>query len=323
MKNVVRRLLVAWAALTGALALASVACVVFDVAKAFFLMLLSASLVLLLLAVSFRRRIDRVLTAVAADIDRVNVLPASERVQTRYRRERVIGGILVAIAAVGGLYVAILSVADVEAYSALIREDGVVENVSAILWFLAAAVLVISVAVRWKGAQRTVRGRMIWLYSPIIAFFITCGGEEISWGQRVLDVETPEAIRAVNVQQEITIHNIGSISVFSNAFFLIAATFFLLPPLGIKRWPSLGNYLRHYGVPTPNRFAVWVFLITLAVWLFVGIRFGTLGFHPYSFLAERYYNQMDDEIFECLAAYSFLAFAVMDCAKLESRQDRV
>ncbi len=34
-----------------------------------------------------------------------------------------------------------------------------------------------------------------------------CFGEEISWGQRILEFDTPEALQSVNVQNEVNLHN--------------------------------------------------------------------------------------------------------------------
>jgi hypothetical protein len=57
------------------------------------------------------------------------------------------------------------------------------------------------------------RGRTsLALWFALIAlgcFFIA--GEEISWGQRILGIETPESVAEVNRQDEISVHNIGSI----------------------------------------------------------------------------------------------------------------
>lgn len=52
--------------------------------------------------------------------------------------------------------------------------------------------------------------------------------------------------------------------------------------------------------------------MALTTWVIVGLRFGTLGFHPYSFYAENYYTQLDDELFEFLIAFSFFSFAVLN-----------
>ncbi len=54
------------------------------------------------------------------------------------------------------------------------------------------------------------------------------------------------------------------------------------------------------------------YLIGLLTWIIIGVRFGTLGFHPFSLWG--YYTQMDDEIFELFAAYSFFSFSFLDLA---------
>ena len=46
------------------------------------------------------------------------------------------------------------------------------------------------------------------------------------------------------------------------------------------------------------------------IFLWMVIFFGTLGFYPFSLWG--YYTQMDDEIFECLAAFSYLSFSILD-----------
>ncbi len=40
-----------------------------------------------------------------------------------------------------------------------------------------------------------------------------------------------------------------------------------------------------------------------------------MSFHPFSFYAQKYYTQMDDEIFEFFAAYSFFVFSIMSGVK--------
>ena len=125
-----------------------------------------------------------------------------------------------------------------------------------------------------------------------MAFFIVCCGEEISWGQRILGIETPDLIRSVNVQNEISLHNIFSSSVFSNVFFLFTVVFFLFVPFLIKKITIIKNMLYSIHFPIPNRFAIYVYVGSLLVWIFVGVRFGTLGFHPFSFYPEQYYTQM-------------------------------
>ncbi len=47
-----------------------------------------------------------------------------------------------------------------------------------------------------------------WAYLAFAALFFFGGGEEISWGQRILGLQTPEAIAEVNNKDEINLHNL-------------------------------------------------------------------------------------------------------------------
>lgn len=280
----------------------------------FFLELISFTIVLLILVIFFRRTIERIVASLIADLNRINDESNTEETSTQHGRQAKLGAVLIGIGVAFGAYACFLSLSDTQAYYSLISEDGLVENVSSLMWFLAAAGTLLTLGVRWKRARNRVAKRTILAYLVLVLFFIVCGGEEIAWGQRALNFDTPDVIRAVNVQNETTIHNIGSISVFSNVFFLLNVVFFLLLPFLAAKYVVLRSYLRYYCLPTPCRLVTCVFLVSLSVWVFIGIRFGTLGFHPFSFLPEKYYTQMDDEIFELFAAYSFLSFAVMDFA---------
>ncbi|MGR3762469.1 hypothetical protein ACUXV3_20405 (plasmid) [Roseobacteraceae bacterium NS-SX3] len=85
---------------------------------------------------------------------------------------------------------------------ALGREDGVAETASALL-LLAAAGAAAANALR-LGPGRRGFGMQLFL---AVLFAVMCG-EEISWGQRYLGLETPEALAAVNVQAETNFHNL-------------------------------------------------------------------------------------------------------------------
>lgn len=316
MKLTSNNLIKIWTVLCVVLLAAYVLAIRLESGEAFFLMLNSINALLFFGAVLLRKRIDQAINWLSNTIaGKVDTTQAA-RIELKYYRENEIGLFFIVTAALAGLYVIWLSLTDTPSYSALIREDGLVEYASALFWILAAIFLVI-------GMIRPDRNRHIYRfqylpYVLILLFFIVSAGEEISWGQRIFGLETPEFLKTINVQDELTLHNIGSISVFSNAFFLIAVVFFLLVPFLQARNVSIRTLVDYYSLPAPNRYAVGTFVITLGVWLFIGIRYGTLGFHPFSFYAENFYTQMDDEIFECLTAYSFLSFGVMNSLKSTS-----
>lgn len=91
----------------------------------------------------------------------------------------------------------------------LFTEDHYFENVGAISLFLTSFMFFYVFLLTLKSQSRDVFFRMkliALLGLAVIAFF--GAGEEISWGQRIFNIQTPEALARVNVQDEITVHNI-------------------------------------------------------------------------------------------------------------------
>src|SRR5438874_281423 len=159
-------------------------------------------------------------------------------------------------------------------------------------------------------------------YLPLIAIWVLAGGEEISWGQRLLHFQTPVAL-AANKQHEANLHDIGSISVSENAFFVFTTVCCLVVPWLLARAPAWRVYLRRLNAPIVDPFVARLYGIGLAAWLIVGVRFGTLGFSPLSLWG--HYSQSDDEIWEFFAAFSFFALAALDLAHRlrEQRRERL
>ncbi len=194
---------------------------------------------------------------------------------------------------------------DPHQYFALIDEDGLVEYASAVLWLLAALAMLVSMILAPPRSRPMIAG-----YALLAAFFFVCGGEEVSWGQRIFGRESGEFFGRVNKQNETNLHNIGSISIFSNLFFLFSLAFFVLRPWWTRRSRGLRNWLLLQRAPWLSEWAQRVYVVGLSVFVVVGLRFMTLGFSP--FTRNGWYNQMDDEIFEFFAALAFFSFAVLD-----------
>lgn len=122
----------------------------------------------------------------------------------------------------------------------LCREDGIVENLSAALFGLSGTCFL--VILRRSDFIRTkeygLRYMMCGAWALLMFVFM---GEEISWGQRILDIETPALMNEINYQQEINIHNIKGLmgDPYTYVSIMMIATGFLLPvmallPLGKK-----------------------------------------------------------------------------------------
>jgi hypothetical protein len=85
---------------------------------------------------------------------------------------------------------------------AINREDGIIEYGSAFLLLVCCIVSVI-LAFRFSGQRsRTV------MHSLFAFVFFVMVGEEISWGQRIFGLSTPEIMKNINVQDELNIHNL-------------------------------------------------------------------------------------------------------------------
>ena len=268
----------------------------------FFQFVCASSIFLFLVLLLLRHRIERTLLLMRDTLRKVDsAVPEDYRFPCS---PDALGWFLIAIVAVFGFYMVFLSFTDVNAYSKLIWEDGLVERGSFVVWCIAA--LMTSASFLCGKRSRI----SVYVYLALVLFFIICAGEEMSWGQQLFRFETPEILRAINKQNETTLHNIGSISIFSNGFFLLTLIFFLLVPFSVRRHRSLQKYIGYSGLPMSELTTSYVYLVSLGVWVVIGVRFGTLGFHPFS--AWGYYGQLDDEVFELLAAYSFFAFALLD-----------
>ena len=92
----------------------------------------------------------------------------------------------------------------------LFRKEGLFENLTFALYLLSAVACAIA-ALSLHRNPAVVHHRLVALFylACALAFFMVAG-EEVSWGQRVFGIETPEALAAMNYQQEITAHNLLS-----------------------------------------------------------------------------------------------------------------
>lgn len=97
-------------------------------------------------------------------------------------------------------------VASRHGFSVLAMEDGVVEDLTAVL--LLAPVPVLAVRAVVSARRRAVPAAT--LLAATALGLLVLGMEEISWGQRILDFGTPTALAASNTQGEANLHNIAT-----------------------------------------------------------------------------------------------------------------
>ena len=92
-------------------------------------------------------------------------------------------------------------------FAYLMREDGAIETLTAAFFFLSCA----QCHLLALGFRRLTRTKVALLFRVSAFLFFVLAMEEISWGQRLLLIQTPEALSSVNVQKELNLHNIEGV----------------------------------------------------------------------------------------------------------------
>ena len=115
------------------------------------------------------------------------------------------------------------------------REDGPVEWIG-FASFLAASVLALVAAWQLRAVHRPAVAA-----AALAAVLFFAAGEEISWGQRIFEVDTPEVLVDGNEQDELNLHNLVGLQHKAVAGQLaIAAGGLVLALLVPRRWARVG-----------------------------------------------------------------------------------
>ena len=101
------------------------------------------------------------------------------------------------------LFLAIIYRHDAYTEAGLYKEDSILEHMTALL-LIASSFLFLILSFKAGRKERARTTVLILLFFS--AFFI--GMEEISWGQRILGLKTPEGLSRINQKQELNFHNI-------------------------------------------------------------------------------------------------------------------
>lgn len=161
-----------------------------------------------------------------------------------------------------------LTFIDVNNNEFLTNEDGFYETIGA-LAFLFSSVLFVYCWYQSKGKGNEFRGfktnrNLIFLVCGLL--FFVAFGEEISWGQRIFNWDTPESIEKMNFQQETNLHNLDGLNINlgenhggiigwllvinpGRIFFYFWFTLMILIPLANKFSHSIRNFFQGLRVP--------------------------------------------------------------------------
>lgn len=144
---------------------------------------------------------------------------------------------------------------DTSFYERIVVEDGPVEWITCIALAACAGLAL----VRFTQGITTGRKPLYLAGLLLTAMVFTFGaGEEISWGQRIFGIETPEYFMKNNNQRETTIHNLvlGGVRVNRLVFGKILAVglvvFLFLLPWCWQKFPKFRALAANFAVPVPK-----------------------------------------------------------------------
>jgi hypothetical protein len=91
----------------------------------------------------------------------------------------------------------------------LTAEDHFYENLQAVLLLFSSGIM-LYLFFRSKSQEKAyfLKAERNYFYLLLFLFFFFCFGDEISWGQRIFTLKTPEYLQQSNSQDEISIHNL-------------------------------------------------------------------------------------------------------------------
>ncbi len=161
---------------------------------------------------------------------------------------------------------------DKEKYFSLIQEDGLIEYLQS-FFYLTASIFTLATAGRLLKNKQKKIAFFYFLFSFAL-FFVA--GQEVSWGQRIFNLDNPNFFAQHNTQEEISIHNLGPIQDLLHFGYILIGFFgafgyFLAQPI-LKRYPKLkknNNQLLFLPQPITK---LYFFLVALFYFIFDYIR---------------------------------------------------
>ncbi len=132
-----------------------------------------------------------------------------------------------------------------------VREDGFTETLTVLVFLMSAFLcLKLSFSIRNRSSKLT--------YFFLFLIFVFGLGEEISWGQRIFNIQSSEFFIENNAQKETNLHNLKISGVkinklvFGKILGVFLALYFLLFPWLYKKYKKIQNWVSHFQIPVPD-----------------------------------------------------------------------
>lgn len=166
---------------------------------------------------------------------------------------------LIAVIFAIGFALVYMNVVSFEKYT---REDGIVEWLT-VLGLLLGSFTCFERAIRLRQSRH-------WLFlltSVLFGIVLFFGaGEEISWGQRIFGIESPDYFKEKNLQGETNLHNlvVGGLKVnmwiFSFLLTAVLAIYIIVIPFLYRNKKWVQRFVRSWGIPLPKLYQIIAFI---------------------------------------------------------------
>lgn len=173
--------------------------------------------------------------------------------------EKIIAAFLL-LTVIYGLYI---YATDAAKFDFLVEEDSFYENLTSIFLFFSSFTLLYKFFTYQKFYG-------LWWKVGILLMAVALffgGGEEISWGQRIFQIESSEFFKENNAQAETNLHNMVVDGVklnkiiFSNLMSICFGIYFLIVPILWKKSPKMNALIDRFGISVPRPVHVIGFII--------------------------------------------------------------
>lgn len=148
--------------------------------------------------------------------------------------------------------------------SVVTREDGLVEYATALFLFFIALLCLYRLFTLGSGKSLTWKVGVL----GFAILFIFGAGEEISWGQRIFNIQSSEYFLENNAQQETNLHNLVvegkkvNKVIFSQLLMLIMVTYLIVTPWLYRKKEWVKTLLDRFAVPVVQWHHTIAFLVS-------------------------------------------------------------
>ena len=152
-------------------------------------------------------------------------------------------------------------------FEILIKEDGILENLTAAVLLVSSVSLIIRFVK--IGSDQHFFWKVFNTFMILGLFFVF--GEEISWGQRIFEIEPSDFFSRNNTQNETNLHNLTINGVKINRIISVCASsifgvYYLFLLRMYKKVPFLKKWIQTTGIPVPTFFqSLWFLGGTLLI----------------------------------------------------------